>query len=32
MDKIPEFDIVEVTKKIGVNILKGMEMSSQEAV
>lgn len=31
MDQNPEFDIVEVTRKIGVNMLNTVEMTSQEA-
>ncbi|XP_053596141.1 uncharacterized protein LOC103578666 [Microplitis demolitor] len=31
MDEHPEFDVVEITRKIGVNMLNGVEITSQEA-
>lgn len=31
MDEHPEFDIVEITRKIGIDILNNVEITSQEA-
>ncbi|CAH2104200.1 unnamed protein product [Euphydryas editha] len=31
MNEHPEFDIVEITRKIGVNMLNSVEITSQEA-
>ncbi|GFY53144.1 ATP-dependent DNA helicase [Trichonephila inaurata madagascariensis] len=31
MDELPEFDIVEITRKLGVDMLNSVEITSQEA-
>lgn len=31
MDKNPEFDVVEITRKLGIDMLNSVEMTSQEA-